>query len=176
MHRVYSLFEKRSYWPNFPSSPQSQLVRPILYLILGVLMIAPSLGFHYSESVLSGKLIVKIDNVSKSSGIIWIGLYDSADTYLIKEKSILKKIDVTQKGYHEMVIDSLPFGTYAIALFHDINANGEMDRNLLGIPSEPYAFSKKPKSKWRLPKFDEVKFDFSKDEQEIATQLKKWWD
>lgn len=123
-----------------------------------------------------GRLIIKINNVSKDKGIIWIGLYDSADTYLIKEKSILKKIDVSQKGYHEMVIDSLPYGTYAMALFHDVNANGEMDRNLLGIPSEPYAFSKKPKSKWRLPKFDEVKFNFSQDVQEIDTKLKKWWD
>ncbi|MBX2877687.1 MAG: DUF2141 domain-containing protein [Saprospiraceae bacterium] len=123
-----------------------------------------------------GRLIIKINNVSKDRGIIWIGLYDSADTYLIKEKSILKKIDVSQKGYHEIVVDSLPYGTYAMALFHDVNANGEMDRNLLGIPSEPYAFSKKPKSKWRLPKFDEVKFDFSQDVQEIDTKLKKWWD
>ena len=123
-----------------------------------------------------GRLIIKINNVSKDKGIIWIGLYDSADTYLIKEKSILKKIDVSKKGYHEMVIDSLPYGIYAMALFHDVNANGEMDRNLLGIPSEPYAFSKKPKSKWRLPKFEEVKFDFSQDVQEIDTKLKKWWD
>lgn len=133
-------------------------------------------GFTSLDKEEMGRLIIKINNVSKDKGIIWIGLYDSADTYLIKEKSILKKIDVSKKGYHEMVIDSLPYGTYAMALFHDVNANGEMDRNLLGIPSEPYAFSKKPKSKWRLPKFDEVKFDFSNDVQEIDTKLKKWWD
>ncbi len=141
-----------------------------------VLILAFSYGFTNLEKEEMGKLIIKINNVSKDRGVIWIGLYDSADTYLIKEKSILKKIDVSQKGYHEMVIDSLPYGIYAMALFHDINANGEMDRNLLGIPSEPYAFSKKPKSKWRLPKFDEVKFNFSQDVQEIDTKLKKWWD
>lgn len=148
----------------------------LIPLSLMALVLTCSYSFTSLDNEEMGRLIIKINNVSKDRGIIWIGLYDSADTYLIKEKSILKKIDVSQKGYHEMVVDSLPYGTYAMALFHDVNANGEMDRNLLGIPSEPYAFSKKPKSKWRLPKFDEVKFDFSQDVQEIDTKLKKWWD
>lgn len=155
----------------------SSRTKTSLYSILFFgLILSMTFSFRAPSTAEAGKLIIRINNVSKDKGIIWIGLYDSADTYLIKEKSILKKIDVTQKGNHEMVIDSLPFGIYAMALFHDVNANGEMDRNLLGIPSEPYAFSKRPKSKWRLPKFDEVKFNFSQDVQEIDTKLKRWWD
>ena len=162
--RLSTILTSRKIWQQLTS---------IATMFLGLII---CFGFTDLNKEEMGRLIIKINNVSKDKGIIWIGLYDSADTYLIKEKSILKKIDVSQKGYHEMVIDSLPYGTYAMALFHDVNANGEMDRNLLGIPSEPYAFSKKPKSKWRLPKFDEVKFNFSQDVQEIDTKLKKWWD
>ena len=162
--RLSTILTSRKIWQQLTS---------IAAMFLGLIL---CFGFTDLNKEEMGRLIIKINNVSKDKGIIWIGLYDSADTYLIKEKSILKKIDVSQKGYHEMVIDSLPYGTYAMALFHDVNANGEMDRNLLGIPSEPYAFSKKPKSKWRLPKFDEVKFNFSQDVQEIDTKLKKWWD
>ena len=162
--RLSTILTSRKIWQQLTS---------IAAMFLGLIL---CFGFTDLKKEEMGRLIIKINNVSKDKGIIWIGLYDSADTYLIKEKSILKKIDVSQKGYHEMVIDSLPYGTYAMALFHDVNANGEMDRNLLGIPSEPYAFSKKPKSKWRLPKFDEVKFNFSQDVQEIDTKLKKWWD
>ena len=164
---------------NHPTTPGTTYPF-IRQKLLAIGMLALTIPFIYGFTNMNeegmGRLIIKISNVSKDRGIIWIGLYDSADTYLIKEKSILKKIDVSQKGYHEMVVDSLPYGTYAMALFHDVNANGEIDRNLLGIPSEPYAFSKKPKSKWRLPKFDEVKFDFAQDVQEIDTKLKKWWD
>ncbi len=162
---------------QLPSTSTSRKIwHPLTKSAALLLGLTVCFGFTSLDKEEMGRLIIKINNVSKDKGIIWIGLYDSADTYLIKEKSILKKIDVSKKGYHEMVIDSLPYGTYAMALFHDVNANGEMDRNLLGIPSEPYAFSKKPKSKWRLPKFDEVKFDFSQDVQEIDTKLKKWWD
>ena len=162
--------------PTISGKNYQNIRQKVLAIGMLALSIPLTFGFTPVNDEGMGRLIIKINNVSKDRGIIWIGLYDSADTYLIKEKSILKKIDVSQKGYHEMVVDSLPYGTYAMALFHDVNANGEMDRNLLGIPSEPYAFSKKPKSKWRLPKFDEVKFDFSQDVQEIDTKLKKWWD
>lgn len=32
-------------------------------------------------------------------------------------------------------------GSYAVAVFHDLNGNGELDRTALGLPSEPYGFS-----------------------------------
>jgi len=145
-------------------------------ILVGVLTLFGLTAFTAVDRIETGKLVITVDNINKTKGTIWIGLYNSADNYLIKEKSILKKIEVKQKGSSQLVVDNLPFGTYAVALFHDINANGEMDKNLLGIPSEPYAFSKKPKSKWRIPKFDEVKFHFSKDRQQLKTKLKKWWD
>lgn len=169
--------------PNLPASRQASYSSPFHWLFLlpnkilvGALTLFAFLAFTAGSPVETGELVITVDNINKTKGTIWIGLYDSADNYLIKEKSILKKIDVKQKGSSQLIVENLPFGTYAVALFHDINANGEMDKNLLGIPSEPYAFSKKPKSKWRIPKFDEVKFNFSKDRQQLKTKLKKWWD
>lgn len=158
------------------SSPFQCLFRFSNKMLLALLPLFYLTSFVPPNRVETGNLVITVDNISRTKGTIWIGLYDSVDNYLIKEKSILKKIDVTEKGTSQLVVDNLPFGVYAVALFHDINANGEMDKNLLGIPSEPYAFSKKPKSKWRIPKFDEVKFNFSKDQQQLKTKLKKWWD
>ena len=123
-----------------------------------------------------GNLIIELDNIKKAQGIIWIGIYDSADNYMIKDRAIVEGFDVTQTGSLQMSIPKLSYGTYAIAIFHDINGNGELDRNVIGIPSEPYAFSKKPKSKWRLPKFHEVKFDFTQSDQKLKAKLSKWWD
>ena len=124
----------------------------------------------------SGTLIIELTNIKSAEGIIWIGIYDSEVNYMIKEKAIVEGFDVQQTGTLQMSISDLKYGTYALALFHDINGNGELDRNLIGIPSEPYAFSQKPKSKWRLPKFHEVKFDFVKSNQTLKAKLSKWWD
>ena len=37
--------------------------------------------------------------------------------------------------------NDIPPGTYAIAVFHDENANGKLDKNFLGIPCEGYGAS-----------------------------------
>lgn len=138
-------------------------------------MLILSTGFRLTDEK-SGTLIIHIDNIEKIGGIIWIGMYDSEDTYMVKEQAIVKGIDVKKTGKISFSLESLPYGRYALALFHDINGNGELDRNLIGIPSEPYAFSQKPKSKWRLPRFREIAFDFGKDKQILETKLHKWWD
>jgi uncharacterized protein (DUF2141 family) len=39
------------------------------------------------------------------------------------------------------VFDDLPPGTYAVAVVHDENGNGQLDKNFLGIPSEGYGVS-----------------------------------
>ncbi len=35
----------------------------------------------------------------------------------------------------------VPPGTYAVAVFQDMNGNGRLDRTPLGLPLEPYGFS-----------------------------------
>ena len=141
--------------------------------IVAILSISLFFGFRTPSA---GSLIIEVENIEIPEGVIWIGIYDSKETYLIKEKAIIEKIDVSKSGKSAIVIPQLPFGTYAVALFHDINNNGDLDRNLIGIPSEPYAFSKKTKLKWRLPKFDEIKFSFNSNNQHLNTNLEKWWE
>lgn len=144
-----------------------------------ILIVFPLMCFSNEENELSplpgkGRLVLEIDNIKRAGGIIWIGVYDSATSFLIKEKAIVKGYSVEHPGSLEASLSNLPFGTYAIALFHDENNNGEMDRNIIGIPSEPYAFSQPPRSKWRLPRFEEVQFRFQRDGQVLRTHLRKW--
>ncbi len=52
----------------------------------------------------------------------------------------------------------LPPGEYAIKAFHDVNSNGEMDFNMVGIPKEPYGFSSDATAMFSPPAFEEAKF------------------
>lgn len=132
------------------------------------------LATSFTSTDVSGNLIIEISNIKKAKGTIWMGIYDSEDTYLVDEKSIIKGVEVDKTGKLQVEIPMLRYGTYAVGLYHDLNNNGEIDRNFIGIPSEPFAFSKKPKSRWRLPKFKEVQFDFKEDRQILKTRLKRW--
>ena len=143
---------------------------------IGSILVLAAISLSFTVSSDKGNLIIELENVKSAEGIIWIGIYDSAENYMIKEKALVEGFEVNHTGRFRMDIPALQYGTYAIAIFHDINGNGELDRNIIGIPSEPYAFSQKPKSKWRLPKFKEVQFDFRQPNQKLNATLKKWWD
>lgn len=123
-----------------------------------------------------GSLIIQVDNIKKAEGFLWIGIYDSEDNFLVKEKAIVEGIEVTRTGSVQIKFPSLPYGTYAIAMFHDLNGNDELDRNRIGIPTEPYAFSGDLRSKWRLPNFSEVSVAFKSNGQKIHFRLQKWWE
>lgn len=122
-----------------------------------------------------GSLIIEVKNIEKLKGMVWVGIYRSEEDFLNKEKAIIYGYDVYQLETMTIEIPDFPYGQYAMALFHDENNNGEMDRNIVGIPSEPYAFSQPLKSKWRLPKFSEVIFDFNAQNTTLNTALHKWW-
>lgn len=122
-----------------------------------------------------GTLNLEVSNLSHESGRIWVGVYESDEYFMDREKGLLVQMQVTRAGSLRISIPELPLGEYAIAVFHDINDNGEMDRNFLGIPSEPFSFIKPPKNKWRLPRFEEVAIQFWEPGQIYQAPLKKWW-
>ena len=106
--------------------------------------------------------------------MIKVGVFDDEQRFL--ESAVFWgdiKVSSQSASY---TFHGLSKGHYAVSVYHDENSNGELDANFIGIPSEPYAFSQKPKSKWRLPKFHEVKFDFTQSDQRLKAKLSKWWD
>ena len=50
---------------------------------------------------------------------------------------------------------SVPPGRYALAIFHDANANRKLD-TFVGIPREGFGFSRNPIVRFGAPRFDKV--------------------
>ena len=46
--------------------------------------------------------------------------------------------------------------SFAIGAHHDRNANEKLDKNALGLPTEPYGFSNNPKRGFGPPSYEEV--------------------
>lgn len=49
-------------------------------------------------------------------------------------------------------------GTYAVAVVHDENGNGRLDKNLIGVPTEGYGVSNNRTYAMSSPTWDESKF------------------
>lgn len=68
-------------------------------------------------------------------------------------------------------VANVPFGTFAIASYQDVNNNGKMDRRL-GFPLEPFGFSNKARpTVLGAPSFDKAKFDFISDSQIVEIDI-----
>ena len=52
----------------------------------------------------------------------------------------------------------LPDGSYAIALYIDLNGNKKIDKNFLGIPKEQYGFSNNAMGTLSAPTFEQAQF------------------
>ena len=61
-----------------------------------------------------------------------------------------------QAGETLVTVKDVPPGTWAVLAYQDENGNNELDRNLIGIPKEPYGFSRDARGKFGPPKFEEA--------------------
>lgn len=121
-----------------------------------------------------GDLELRFENLEKTGGTIRLALYNSESHFMVEKKAVLYNFKTATGGTLKAELPGLTYGTYAFAVFQDENENNILDKNLFGVPTEPYAFSKTPPTKWRLPKFNEVKFDIMQPSHSLTVRLEKW--
>jgi len=75
-----------------------------------------------------------------------------------------------ENGKAHAMLTGLPQGTYALSVFHDVNANGKLD-TFMGIPKEGYGFSRNPPFRPRAPKWEEAEIPVG-GEANVAIKLR----
>lgn len=141
-------------------------------MITSLILICMSLG---SIPASEGALVLNITGLEAARGSLFVAVYDKEENFRRKENPVEGRIiPVKKTPAMEVSFDGLAFGRYAVAVFHDLNGNGKLDTNTLGIPKEPYAFSNNPVVKWAPPDFQEALFDFKKSRLTLSLELKRW--
>jgi uncharacterized protein (DUF2141 family) len=105
-------------------------------------------------------LTIEIDGFDSDNGQLVLGVCDKKENFL-KEYAYGDVVKIKNKRA-TVVIKNLPSGEYAISLFHDVNSNNILDKNIFGIPSEDYGFSNNAKGTFGPPKYDDAKFSLNK--------------
>jgi len=106
---------------------------------------------------------VNVTDIRNESGKVYIGLYNTSSGFTEVSKVFRKKIIDSKVGTIEYIFPNIKEGTYAISVFHDENANGELDKNLFGVPQEGYGFSKNNRFLLRAATFEESNFIVNND-------------
>ena len=118
---------------------------------------------------------LQFTNINAAKGSIYVAVYDRPEKFLKEQEVRFQKIiPVSAKGELEITLPELPAGNYAISCFHDVNGNGKLDKNLLGIPTEPYGFSNNARPTFRAPNWEEARFFWEPGAEVQRIRLEKW--
>ncbi len=101
------------------------------------------------------RLEVVVSGVTSSEGNVMVALYDEASTFLKFERVFRSGHAPAVVGDTKVVLEDLPPGEYALAVFHDENGNDALDKNWLGFPKEDYGFSMARTKTFGPPSFNE---------------------
>lgn len=107
-------------------------------------------------------LKINFEITKDDKGQMFFALYNSEDNHMADEPFRSAEIEVNN-GKAEVVIENLESGEYSFSYFHDVNSNGELDTNLVGIPKEPYGFSNGEKGRLGPPDFEDCKIKIEND-------------
>lgn len=118
------------------------------------------------------RLQVDIHNVNSRDGFVFVALFKPGKEFPEGKPIEGKQIEASASSVQ--ISFSVEPGNYALALFHDMNSNGKMDKNLFGIPKEPYGFSNNFRPKISVPKFSDCQFSVSEGGRRVRVDLEKF--
>jgi uncharacterized protein (DUF2141 family) len=135
---------------------------------LTLLLIAGALSS--SPTAQAARITVTVEGIRSTEGAIMVGLFSDAATFpdrITKGQSAPAQISSVI-----LVFENVEPGRYAASAFQDRNGNGKLDRGLMGIPKEPYGFSRDARASMGPPSFDDAAFDVPPEGVSLVIHLK----
>jgi uncharacterized protein (DUF2141 family) len=134
------------------------------FLTFFVLIISQLVFAQTVEDKNTGILTIIVTGLENDDGEVLIAVSNSRENYEGND-SVFVGVNVKIENKKiEYIFEELPFGEYAIKLFHDENMDGELDSNFLGIPTEDYGFSNNARGTFGPADYDDAKFLFDQTE------------
>lgn len=117
---------------------------------------------------------VTIINLKNSAGTAACALFDSSrgfpSDYLRTATNIsVSRIRDRQARCHFV---DIPPGDYALAVVHDENMNGKLDKTWFGRPLEGYGFSNNARAELSPPSFADARFLYAGQDLELTVRLR----
>ncbi len=121
-----------------------------------VIVIASALTLVATAAV-AGEVEIRLHGVASSEGKVRVALFEDQAAFDADRRLAGSFVSASPNGV-EIVFRGVPAGTYAISAFHDRNDNSELDRNLVGMPVEPFGFSNDARGTFGPPSFEKMSF------------------
>src|SRR5262245_14060955 len=108
-----------------------------------------------------GTIVVSIEGFRNAAGHARVALFNHEAGFPDSESAAYRKavVDI-DGGRAELPFADVPPGEYAVAMYHDENDDGKLNKGLFGIPKEGYGVSNNLIHVTRAPRFTEARFQF----------------
>jgi len=139
---------------------------------LAVVMFASLPALAFAQSSCPG-IHVEILKIRNNTGTVACALFESPDGFPLEYLHYATNIVVVRvrETQARCVFSDIRSGSYALAVIHDENMNGNLDTNRLGIPVEGYGFSRNASALLGTPSFSAASFPYDGKNLEITINL-----
>ncbi|NJN87771.1 MAG: DUF2141 domain-containing protein [Leptolyngbyaceae cyanobacterium SL_7_1] len=157
---------------------RSQLV-PLLLATVGSVVISSAADAQLPAN-LTGSITIEVSDLQDQEGNICFKLFSGRqgfpndDEAMVKREcvSISEHLATSENADFTVTFDDLTYGTYALAIYHDRNQDGELNRGMFGMPIEGYGFSNDAPAVDGPAQFDDAVFFLAGSNTTIAIRMK----
>jgi uncharacterized protein (DUF2141 family) len=145
-----------------------------IWLSLAALAVAGALA--QAQESKSGNIKVTLEGVLDGQGQVRIALEKSAkdfDSGTFDAPKYLSRVEDAKGDRVSVIFPAVPYGTYAIKAFQDLNGDGKLKTGFMGAPEEPWGFSNDATGFMGPADFSDAKFDLNSPELELTIRLNK---
>ncbi len=123
----------------------------------------------------AAELEVEVTGIKNAKGVVRLALYNDPGKFPKRSGSIAGGNVAAAKGSVVYVFRNLPPGPYAVAVYHDANANRRFDKTILGLPSEGFGFSNDARPALSAPSFDAAAVTLKAPRTRIKISVAYWF-
>ncbi len=111
-----------------------------------------------SQAAQAESLTVVVTGIEEIKGEIRMALYNSAEAFNQGGAATRGGYQAVSGEVATITLGDLAAGEYAIRLYQDIDSDGQLTANMMGMPAEPYGFSGRS-TRRGPPLWDEAVFE-----------------
>ena len=127
---------------------------------------------HVSCNGGENEIRVVINRVKQNAGQIAADLYPNDEEGFLHSEARITQVRFAAKSPVTAFCITPPEpGQYAIALYHDKNANKKFDKSPLGMPAEPWGISNNPKILFSAPPVEKALFEVNGEGAKVEIKL-----
>ncbi len=137
---------------------------------LMLITVTLALAWGRTAAQTNNRIIVEVENIKSAEGTLNVGVFNSEKTFLEEPwLSQRKAAEANTRMVFEFT--GVPDGAYTVSVYHDINGNGELDTNFIGIPVEPYGVSREGRNMFGPPSYADAVFTLDGDNVRLRITL-----